>query len=230
MGKKVGAEGMGIVYRAVDLTLRRPVAIKALPRMSPVASLRLRREARAIAAVNHPNLAMIFGAQTWKGTPMLVFEFLEGGSLRDLLKRGQLPYAEALQLGITLADVLDHIHGAGILHRDIKPGNIGFTATHVPKLMDFGLARIFSWTQWQDHSTLYRENEDPDQTLTVPFGSTGDGKGLAGTPLYLSPEAIKGLKPSPLNDLWALAITLFESLAGAHPLAESYNRIWCLRD
>ena len=128
MGKKVGAEGMGIVYRAVDLTLRRPVAIKALPRMSPVASLRLRREARAIAAVNHPNLAMIFGAQTWKGTPMLVFEFLEGGSLRDLLKRGQLPYAEALQLGITLADVLDHIHGAGIWQ--------------LPKLMDFGLARI----------------------------------------------------------------------------------------
>ena len=91
----------------------------------------------------HPNLALIFAAESWHGMPMLVVEFLEGGSLADRLRGGRrLPLTEVLALGVSLSDGLEHLHAAGILHRDIKPSNIGYTAAGQPKLLDFGLARI----------------------------------------------------------------------------------------
>jgi hypothetical protein len=138
---RIGRGGMGVVYRATDLHLGRLVAVKTLPWVAPYLSSRLRREARAMAAVSHPNLAMIYGIEFYRGIPMLVVEYLAGGTLADRLRRGPLPWHDAVALGATLADVVDRIHGAGILHRDIKPSNVGFTAEGVPKLLDFGLAR-----------------------------------------------------------------------------------------
>src|SRR5262245_4112665 len=141
---KIGSGGMGVVYRAIDLLLGRTVAIKTLPKVSPEYSMRLRREARAMAAVAHPNLALIFGAETWRGTPMLIFEYLSGGTLDHRLRHTRLSLEQTLNLGIILADVLERTHGEGILHRDIKPSNIGYTNANTPKLLDFGLAHILT--------------------------------------------------------------------------------------
>src|SRR5262245_32111244 len=141
---KIGSGGMGVVYRATDMLLGRTVAIKTLPKVSPEYSMRLRREARAMAAVAHPNLALIFGAETWRGTPMLIFEYLSGGTLAHRLRYTRISLEQTFNLGIILADVLERTHGEGILHRDIKPSNIGYTKANTPKLLDFGLAHILT--------------------------------------------------------------------------------------
>ena len=133
---------MGVVYRAKDLTLGRAVALKTLPATSPEDSARLRREARAMAAITHPNLALIFGVETWQGTPILVIEYLAGSTLAERLPTGPMAWEEVLELSLVLASVLERVHGSGILHRDVKPSNIGFTEEDVPKLLDFGLVRI----------------------------------------------------------------------------------------
>src|SRR4029453_7615730 len=103
-----------------------PVAVKTLPRISPEAALRLRREARAAARIVHPGLAQIFGAETWRGTPMLIFEFLEAGTLAERLAVRPLSPVETVRMGVAVADVLERAHASGILHADIKPSNIGY--------------------------------------------------------------------------------------------------------
>ena len=138
----VGAGGMGVVYLAVDMVLDRHVAIKTLPSLRSKSAERLHREARTMARVVHPNLALIYGTEQWRGTPMLVVEYLDGGTLRDSIRRGPVSYAEAMELGIVLADVLDRVHASGVLHRDVKPSNIGYTTDRRPKLLDFGLALL----------------------------------------------------------------------------------------
>jgi hypothetical protein len=203
--RRVGAGGMGVVYRGRDLTLGRAIALKTLPGLKAGAAERLHEEARAMAALIHPNLALIFGAETWRRTPVLVMEFLDGGTLADRLRRGRLPIDEAVALARTLAGALAALHGAALVHGDVKPSNIGFTAGGVPKLLDFGLARL-------------REREAPDDRLAF----AADDRSLSavgGTPLYLPPEAFGGARPSAAFDLWALAVVLFESLAGANPFA-----------
>jgi hypothetical protein len=216
---RVGTGGMGVVYRAVDLTLRRKVAVKTLPRISAVASARLRQEARAIAAVQHPNLALIHGAESWHGVPFLIFEYFGAGTLADRLSDGPLSATETVEIGIALANALERIHRIGMLHRDIKPSNIGLTDEGTPKLMDFGLARLYSWMDWEDR--VPEIQSDPGRTMTAPaFETESRGTGLAGTPIYMSPEAVQGRPPSPASDLWALAIVLYECLAGKHPLSE----------
>ncbi len=137
----IGSGGMGVVYLAIDVALDRKVAIKTLPRLTPDRVVRLRREARAMAAVPHPNLAMIFGVESWRGAPLLVVEYLEAGTLADRQPQERLSPDDAVALGIVLADVLDQLHASGVLHRDIKPSNIGYTREGVPKLLDFGIAR-----------------------------------------------------------------------------------------
>ena len=95
-----------------------------------------------MASVLHPNLALIFGAEHWRGKPLLIVEYLEGGTLADYLQRGVLQVEEVVDLGIVLADVLDRVHASGVLHRDIKPSNIGYTRDGIPKLLDFGVAAM----------------------------------------------------------------------------------------
>ncbi len=222
--KRVGKGGMGVVYRAFDLSLRRTVAIKTLPRVSPEHAVRLRREARAMASIVHPNLALIFGLETWRGTPMLIFEFLEGGTLAARLAQAPMGWKDGLDLGIVLSNVLVRIHASGILHRDVKPSNIGFTLENTPKLLDFGLARIV------DSRVSFEESGDvdpgayaPDTTLPPhsdlkPITVT---HGLVGTPMYLSPEAVANDPPDASFDLWSLTMVLYESIAGSNPMRRS---------
>lgn len=222
---KIGSGGMGIVYRAVDLLLRRTVAIKTLPKVSPEYSMRLRREARTMAAVVHPNLALIFGAETWRGTPMLIFEYLNGGTLAHRLRHARLSLEQTFHLGIILADVLERMHGEGILHRDIKPSNIGYTTASTPKLLDFGLAHILADSRRETRlrqSTVDDQSDLPTVSMGIDdlWSLTVTGH-IIGTPIYLSPECVQNKAPDPSFDLWAVAITLYECLAGRNPMARS---------
>lgn len=137
--RRAGAGGMGVVYLARDETLEREVALKTLPALSDDAVPRLRAEARAMAGLNHPAVATIYGVEVWRGTPVLVLEYFPRGTLADALARGVLPVEAVVRLGIRLTDALAYVHARGMLHRDVKPGNIGFTRDFSAKLMDFGL-------------------------------------------------------------------------------------------
>lgn len=219
--RQLGAGGAGVVYLATDLALDRQVAIKTLPAVRRGFAARLRREARAMAAVRHPNLATIYGVEEWRDTPLLVVEYLDGGTLLDLLASGPLGVDEALDLGITLADVLDRVHGSGVLHRDIKPSNIGFTHDGVAKLLDFGLAAML------DRSVVAVEADAPARRAVIDLAlrehelaassTLTVTNHIVGTPLYLSPEALDGAAPHEGADLWGLGMVLHEAIAGRHP-------------
>lgn len=217
--QRIGTGGMGVVYRALDLSLGRTVAIKTLPRASPEECLRLRREARAVAAVVHPNLATIYGVETWRGVPMLVLEFVSGGTLADRIRVGRLGARHATALGITLADVLERTHAAGILHRDLKPSNIGFAGDGVLKLLDFGLARMMLPLVQAEPVRSSASTRSRRPPPGEPSGSSPtDTRRIAGTPPYLSPEAARGQPPDPSVDLWGVSIVLYEAVAGRNPL------------
>lgn len=202
----VGAGGMGEVYRATDTRLARAVAIKILP--SDVASdpdrlRRFEREARAIAALKHPNICTIYDVGEREGIRFLVMELLEGETLADRLARGPLPFDEALQRGIEIAGALDRAHRAGIVHRDLKPGNImlarassGKSGATEIKLLDFGLARM--------HAT----DRASQPTLVTEPGV------MLGTLQYMSPEQIEGRDSDPRSDIFAFGAVLFEMLTG----------------
>lgn len=211
----LGVGGMGIVYLGEDMELGREVALKTLPRMRSTPLYRLRSEARSMASFVHPNLAMIFGSETWRGVPVLIVEYLGGGTLIQRLSPKNAPVFAA-ELGLKLVGGIAALHSAGILHRDIKPSNIGFSAENEPKLLDFGIARIIEESgsapgaptdlftggdRWHDGAELTQTDE------------------IVGTPLYLSPEALAGEPPSPAQDLWAFHLVLWETLAGRHPLS-----------
>ena len=216
--RKVGAGGMGVVYLANDLALNRQVALKTLTRLSHDSVTRLRQEARAMAAVEHPNLAVIHGVETWLGMPILVCEFFAGGTLADRLRVGPLAVGELCRVGSLLAGALNHLHRSGLLHRDIKPSNIGFTSQGVPKLFDFGLARLLE--------PQVSSAGQPDTTTKLPVPgdrSSAWGAGVqpltevVGTAAYLSPEATLGGAARPALDVWALALTLYQALTGVQP-------------
>ncbi len=187
--QRIGRGAMGVVYRARDLVLGREVAIKTLSAPASDATERFEREARAVAALRHSSIATIHAWESWRGRPMLVFELLDGGTLAERIARGSLAPSEVIHIGVAVADALAHAHAAGILHRDVKPSNIGFGRDGAVKLLDFGLVHF--------------RNEP--------------SIGLAGTPLYLSPEAILGATPAPADDVWAAAVTLYEALTGHNP-------------
>lgn len=201
-----------MVFEAHDLDLLRSVALKTLPRASPEACLRLRREARSMASVTHPNLAEIYGVESWRGVPILVVELLQGGTLADRLGR-PWALAEATRLIRDVLGALEALHTRGLVHRDVKPSNIGFGKDDVAKLLDFGLARLAEEVEAEVPRAETAQSGNPaawPETLQY----------LAGTPRYLSPQAWSGREISPAQDLWAVAMVLYELLAGRHPLAD----------
>lgn len=213
--QRLGAGGMGVAYLGADLQLRRPVALKTLSRVSAAAAQRLSDEARHMASVVHPNLATIFGIEWWRGSPIVVVEYLEGGTLARRMATGPLAVGEVLRTGRALTSALGHLHHIGLLHRDVKPSNIAYSRQNdTPKLLDFGLATIVGH---ELPETPEAECHDPRTTSRFRvFGGT-----IVGTPLYMPPEALDGQEPDATWDVWALAITLYEALAGHHPFAAS---------
>lgn len=219
--RRVGVGGMGVVYRASDLTLGRVVAVKTLRHLSPEDAMLLRREARTAAAVTHPHLASVYGVETWQGTPMVVLEFMESGTLAEKLRQGALAAPATLELGIAIASALEHLHQEEILHRDVKPSNIGFSKEGVAKLMDFGIARLMFEAQ-SESGISWEELEELDEPVdTLSSTATWDSptsatrfQNMAGTLSYLSPEALNGEPPHPSFDLWSLSLVLYECLLG----------------
>jgi hypothetical protein len=217
--RRIGSGGMGVVYAGSDLALGRRVAIKTLRQLSTDDATRLRREARTAAAVSHPHLAPIYGMETWQGRPMLVMELLEGGTLAQRIAREKLAPREVAELGCALAGALSRLHGADILHRDIKPSNIGYTRDRIPKLMDFGIARVMFDLAEEDEPDFVPPPEDGDDDPTLQAlwagGATGPmRRPFAGTLSYLSPEAVRGEPADITFDLWGLGIVLYECLLG----------------
>jgi serine/threonine protein kinase len=223
--KVLGRGGMGVVYLGEDIALGRGVAIKTLPRVSLEQVRRLRGEARAMAAVTHPNLAVIYGAETWRGTPLLIVEYLAGGTLADRLRKQPMALEEVVALGVALSAALERMHRMGMLHRDVKPSNVGYADDGTPKLLDFGLARLLGRSSGDTQPGVSALTP----TLTDLVGASAYTH-LSGTPLYLSPEAVSGAAPDVSVDLWSLTVMLFEALTGICPfqgtsIADVFERI-----
>jgi hypothetical protein len=229
--RRIGTGGMGVVYSGFDLALGRHAAIKTLRQVSKEDILRLRREARTAAAVSHPHLAPVFGMETWQGMPLLIMELLEGGTLAQRITRERLAPREIVELGIAMAGALAQLHAADILHRDVKPSNIGYTRDGVPKLMDFGIARV--------RLELAEEEEEEEETQDLDLGGddafpprwSAIGENFparfrfAGTLAYLSPEAVRGEPADASFDLWGLAIVLYECLLGRKVFAGNQQQV-----
>jgi hypothetical protein len=226
--RRIGEGGMGVVYQGSDLSLGRPVAIKTLRQVSPEDAMRLRREARTAAAVSHPHLAAVFGMETWQGTPMLVMELLEGGTLAQRIFREGMSERETVDLGIAMAGALGQLHTADILHRDIKPSNIGYTRDGVPKLTDFGIARaIFELRDEEDEV----DEDDPGFAVWQAAGEGGNagldpGLRFVGTLSYLSPEAVRSAPADATFDLWSLCVVLYECLLGRKVFSGTNTQIF----
>lgn len=210
--RRIGAGGMGVVYLATDVRLHQRRAVKTLPSADPVMISGMRREARSMAAARHANLATLHGLEIWHGVPMLVMEYLDGGTLGARLRQRALPLADVLALGVCLGDALATLHERGVLHRDVKPSNIGYTFDGSPKLLDFGLAKLAPRLAPPSAST---DAELDGLSLVQSFSSSGAG--IRGTPAYLSPEVLRGVSPSARDDVWSLSVTLIEALTGANP-------------
>jgi serine/threonine protein kinase len=196
----LGAGGMGEVYRARDSRLSRDVAIKTLPeRLSqdPQALARFVREIKAVAALSHPNLLAIFDTGNESGTSFAVTELLEGESLRARLKRGPLPWAQAAEIGVALAEGLSAAHSKAITHRDLKPENIFLTAAGHVKILDFGLARMDA------ESSAGADSETRTEAGMI-LGSAG----------YMSPEQIRGAVAGSASDIFSLGCVLYEMVSG----------------
>ena len=208
--EKVGAGGMGVVYKAEDERLHRVVAVKFLSdelARDPDALSRFRREARTASALNHPNICTIHDIDDQDGRAFIVMECLEGASLKDrIVDHGGLPLDTVLTLGIEIADALDAVHHAGIIHRDIKPANIFISLRGHAKILDFGLAKMQS----------QRAHDDDALTLT---GTVTQGGMVLGTAAYMAPEQARGDTIDHRADIWAFGLVLYEMAKGTRPVA-----------
>lgn len=206
---RLGAGGMGEVYLAEDTRLGRKVALKILPAEFVADADRVRRfeqEARAVSALNHPNILVIYEIGKERGVHFIATEFIEGQTLRQKLDEGKLKISETLDLGTQIAEALQAAHATGIVHRDIKPENIMLRPDGYVKVLDFGLARV---------SENLKVNSDPDAP-TIEDIETNPGT-VMGTAHYMSPEQARGLKVDARSDIFSFGIVLYEMLAGQKP-------------
>ena len=212
---RLGEGGMGTVYRARDTLLKRTVAIKVLAASDPEASRRLLHEARAVSALNHPNIVTVYAVEQQDDTAFIVMEHVEGNSLDRVIPAEGLPVDRAVDYARDIADALAAAHAQGIVHRDVKPANVMITTSGRAKVLDFGLARQ---TALPDART---------QTLTLGGTVNADGR-LAGTPGYLAPEQVSGAAAGPPSDLFGFGAVLYHMLAGRPPFGG--ETIWSVMD
>ena len=207
----LGAGGMGAVYRARDSRLEREVAIKVLPdhlAEDPNALARFEREAKAVAALSHPNILAIHDFGAHEGTAFAVMELLEGETLRGRLTRAALPWRTAAELAVAIADGLCAAHAKGIIHRDLKPENLFLTADGRVKILDFGLARV------ESPLSATAETRSNQPALTDP-GT------IMGTVGYMSPEQVRGQVVDARSDLFSLGCVLYEMVTGQRAFARN---------
>jgi Tol biopolymer transport system component len=207
--EKIGAGGMGEVYAAEDLKLRRKVALKVLPSAlaaDPARRARFEREATAVAALSHPNIVVVHSVEEVEGIAFMTMELVEGRTLTALLSGGGLPIARFFDLAVPLADAVAAAHRAGVVHRDLKPDNIVVGQDGRLKVLDFGLAKL-------------REDASPSgssQSALPTQHLTGQGQ-IVGTVAYMSPEQVEGKPVDHRTDLFSLGIVLYEMAAGKRP-------------
>ena len=213
----LGAGGMGEVYRAHDSRLGREVAIKVLPQhraATPEMRARLEREARTISQLNHPHICTLYDVGHHDGTDYLVMELIEGETLAHRLEKGPLPLAEVLRLGRQIAEALDRAHRVGVVHRDLKPGNVMLTKGGA-KLMDFGLARATGLAgDPASGSMLATMTHSP--SAAAPLTAEGT---IVGTFQYMAPEQLEGKEADARSDIWSLGCVLYELATGARAFA-----------
>jgi len=207
----LGAGGMGEVYRARDTRLGRDVAIKVLPQhLSANSEVRARfeREAKTVSSLNHPHICTLFDVGREGDTDFLVMELIDGETLVSRLAKGPLPLADTLRIGSQIADALDRAHRAGVVHRDLKPGNIMLTRSGA-KLMDFGLARATGLAGGAGSGSLAGLTQSP--TMAQPLTAEGT---IVGTFQYMAPEQLEGKETDARSDLWAFGCVLYEMATG----------------
>jgi eukaryotic-like serine/threonine-protein kinase len=209
---ELGRGGMGVVYGAEDLTLRREVALKVLPASvlsDPERRRRLLREARAASVAIHPNIAAVYEVGEADGHVYIAMERVEGRTLRALLEGGRLPVTEALRIGREIARGLARAHLAGVVHRDIKPENVMIGEDGQVKILDFGLAK-----------RAPRDDADPARAPTASDLETAEGR-ILGTPSYMSPEQARGERVGARSDVFSLGVVLYEMASGVRPFSGS---------
>jgi eukaryotic-like serine/threonine-protein kinase len=202
----LGAGGMGEVYRAKDTRLDRTVAIKILPEQlssDPVCKQRFEREAKTISSLNHPHICTLHDIGSQDGVDYLVMECVEGETLAKRLEKGPLPLEQVVKIGAEIADALDRAHRSGVVHRDLKPGNIMLTASGA-KLLDFGLAKPA--TAPVSGMTLTAA-----AAQTTPVTQEGT---IVGTFQYMSPEQVEGKELDGRSDIFSLGAMLYEMVTG----------------
>jgi serine/threonine protein kinase len=208
----IGEGGMGQVYRARDTKLHRDVAVKLLPdafARDGDRIARFQREAHALAALNHPNIAIVHGLEDGDGTHAIVMELVDGPTLADAITAGPIPVPETLLIARQLTDALEAAHEQGIVHRDLKPANIKVRPDGTVKVLDFGLAKAISPVLSSDIAN--------SPTFTSP-AKTEQGM-ILGTAAYMAPERARGRPVDKRADIWAFGCVLYEMLAGARPFA-----------
>jgi len=206
--EKIGEGGMGVVWKAVDTSLDRDVAIKILPDAlagDPTRLARFEREAKLLASLNHPGIAVIHGLHAGEGLHFLAMELIPGEDLAQRLARGPVPLNEALAMALQIAEAMEAAHDRGVIHRDLKPANILVTPEGTVKILDFGLAKALS----ADGAN------DTDMSMSPTMTSAGTIAGMIlGTAAYMSPEQAHGRPVDRRADIWAFGVVLFELISG----------------